>query len=253
MTRAFVSDDLVYGSCHQCGRFWLFEGKHAQDQYNLMRRRYRKRLCEYCRAAVDRGFYQFACQGCNARVEDNLEVVKPLLNVFGKAFCRSCMVGFYGHYDPDNPALKTIMESIAEKRKTRSRSMALAYSRARSYRALKALDALYASDDEFGYAKAVRKLSRSHLKTKPDLVNPKGHPIGLSGRPGAYQLDHMVPVSVCWGYYVAVEDAASIANLQVIPWFVNISRGDKFDLERLVGWPYPNKCEETTRLKNLVS
>ena len=43
-------------------------------------------------------------------------------------------------------------------------------------------------------------------------VNPHGHKLGRSGVAGAYQLDHIVPVSVCWEYRVPEENASSAAQ-----------------------------------------
>ena len=87
----------------------------------------------------------------------------------------------------------------------------------------------------------MRRLSRANLRRFPEVLNPQGHKLGRSGEADAYQLDHIVPVSLCWQYRVAEENASSIRNLQVVPWFVNISRGGGMLLEWLVGWPYPVK------------
>src|SRR5690242_2719215 len=42
------------------------------------------------------------------------------------------------------------------------------------------------------------------------------------GVAGAYQLDHIVPLSTCWEYKVPEEKASDIRNLQVIPWLLNL-------------------------------
>ena len=148
-----------------------------------------------------------------------------MLNVFGKAFCQSCMTAFYGRYDAENPALKSVIACIAAKKTLRSGTV----SGSEAQRQLFEL--------ERQYSDRVRRISKVNLRRNPQIVNPRGHVLGRSGATGAYQLDHIVPVSTCWEHYVSAEDAASVPNLQVIPWFVNISRGAHFDLERLVGCP----------------
>jgi len=103
---------------------------------------------------------------------------------------------------------------------------------------------LYAK--EVRYGATVRRLSRANLRSFPEILNPQGHKLGRSGEADAYQLDHIVPVSLCWAYRVAKENASSIRNLQVVPWFVNISRGSGMLLEWMVGWPYPVKKKRTS-------
>ena len=48
----------------------------------------------------------------------------------------------------------------------------------------------------------------------------------------AYHLDHIVPISTCWEYQVPEVSASDVRNLQVIPWFVNLSRGAGIRLGR---------------------
>ena len=92
----------------------------------------------------------------------------------------------------------------------------------------------------------MRRLSRANLRRFPDILNPQGHKLGRSGEADAYQLDHIVPVSLCWAYRVDEESASSVRNLQVVPWFVNTSRGDGMLLEWMVGWPYPVTKKRTS-------
>jgi hypothetical protein len=42
------------------------------------------------------------------------------------------------------------------------------------------------------YSATVRRMSRANLQRYADILNPKGHKLGRSGVPGAYQLDHIV-------------------------------------------------------------
>jgi hypothetical protein len=138
------------------------------------------------------------------------------------------MLAFYGRYDAENPALIDVLAARAAKQKKRRRAR---YLDSEAQRQL--------LEEEMEYADTVRRLSRANLRRYPEILNPHGHKLGRSGVAGAYQLDHIVPVSVCWEYRVPEGSASSPRNLQVVPWLVNLSRGSGIAIEDLVGWPYP--------------
>jgi hypothetical protein len=133
------------------------------------------------------------------------------------------MGSYYGRYDPENPAIIHVIAASVRKKKSRER--------------------YYDSDElvreELRYGQRVRRLSHANLRRYPEILNPKGHKVGGSSVSGAYQIDHIVPISTCWGYKVPEISASDVRNLQVIPWLVNLSRGSGIRLEQLVGWPYP--------------
>jgi len=135
------------------------------------------------------------------------------------------MIAFYGRYDAENPALIDVLAGRAARKGKREK-----------YLDSEALQRLF--EEEMQYASIVRRLSRANLRRHPAIVNPHGHKLGRSGVAGAYQLDHIVPVSVCWEYRVPEENASSLRNLQVVPWFVNLSRGSGIAIEHLIGWPH---------------
>jgi hypothetical protein len=60
--------------------------------------------------------------------------------------------------------------------------------------------------------------------------------IGPSGTRDAYQVDHIVPVRVCWQHKISALAAAHPANLQVVPWTVNAIRARPFELKKMVGF-----------------
>jgi hypothetical protein len=119
----------------------------------------------------------------------------------------------------------------------------------------------YDSEEQMRLAQAerrfgdrVRRLSHANLRRYPEILNPKGRKLGGSGTAGAYQLDHIVPISTCWEFNVPEVGASDVRNLQVIPWFVNLSRGSGISIEQLVGWPYPRKRKRADeRLRALRS
>jgi hypothetical protein len=77
----------------------------------------------------------------------------------------------------------------------------------------------------------------SYHPENPALIHVLAARAVGSGVAGAYQLDHIVPISTCWEFEVPEVSASDTRNLQVIPWLVNLSRGSGIGLEDLVGWP----------------
>jgi hypothetical protein len=55
------------------------------------------------------------------QVRGQFEDVRDLVNVLGRSFCQTCMVAFYGRYDPENPALIDVLAGMAIKKKVRRR------------------------------------------------------------------------------------------------------------------------------------
>jgi len=143
------------------------------------------------------------------------------------------MIAFYGRYDAENSALMDVLTGMAAPKKKRSAR----------YLDSEAQQRLF--EEEMRYANSVRRLSRANRQRNPEILNPSGHKLGRSGVVNAYQLDHIVPVSLCWEYKVPEENASSLRNLQVIPWFVNLCRGSGIAIEQLVGWPFPVEAKKT--------
>jgi hypothetical protein len=135
------------------------------------------------------------------QVRGRFEDVRDLVNVLGRSFCQACMIAFYGRYDPENPALTHVLAGMAIKKKVRRRYY-------------DSEEAMRLAEAERRYADRVRRLSHANLRCYPELLNPNGHKVGGSGVSGAYQLDHIIPISTCWEYQVAEENASSIRNLQ---------------------------------------
>ena len=219
--------------CEQCqGGIWSFEGWDNSKRYRDLISGKAAKLCKRCISARKLGEYRYQCEGCAVQVRGSFEDVRDLPNVIGRAFCRTCMVAFYGRYDAENPALIDVLAGRAAKKKRRAK-----------YLDSEAQQRLF--EEEMQYADTVRRLSRANLRRYTEIVNPHGYKLGRSGVAGAYQLDHIVPVSVCWKYRVPEENASSPRNLQVVPWFVNLSRGSGVGIENLVGWPYPVRVKRT--------
>ena len=215
--------------CEQChSGVWSFDGWDNSKRYRDLISGKVAKLCKRCIRARKLGEYRYQCEGCAVQVAGSFEDVRDLVNVLGRAFCQDCMVAFYGRYDAENPALRDVLAGKAAKKKRKLR-----YPDPDAQRQL--------LEEEMRYADTVRRLSRANLRRHPEILNPHGHKLGRSGVAGAYQLDHIVPVSVCWEHRVPEENASSVRNLQLVPWFVNLSRGSGIAIEQLVGWPYPVK------------
>jgi hypothetical protein len=141
------------------------------------------------------------------------------------------MTSYYGRHDPENPALIRVLAARGIKKKRRR------------YYDSEELVRLARAEERYGHR--VRRLSHANLRRYPEVLNPKGHKLGGSGTAGAYQLDHIIPISTCWEYKVPEVSASDVRNLQVIPWLVNLSRGSGIGLDRLVGWPYARTRKRT--------
>ena len=221
------------GHCEQCrSGVWSFEGWDNTKRYRDLMSGKAAKLCKRCIKARKLGEYRYNCKGCAVQVRGSFEDLRDLVNVLGRAFCQSCMIAFYGRYDAENPALIDVLAGRAAKKGRRTK-----------YLDSETQQRLF--EEEMQYADTVRRLSRANLRRYPSILNPHGYKLGRSGVAGAYQLDHIVPVSVCWEYRVPEENASSLRNLQVVPWFVNLSRGSGIAIEQLVGWPYPVKKRKT--------
>ena len=72
------------------------------------------KLCKRCIDARTLGEYRYDCKGCETLVTGSFDEVRDLL---GKAFCRTCMLAFYGRYDAENPALIDVLAARAAKQK----------------------------------------------------------------------------------------------------------------------------------------
>lgn len=168
------------------------------------------------------------CERCLSKNWRHTETTRRYFECQADEACDACASQFFGHYDLRNPALQGVLRCREEKLKLR-------WQAARSWDAKEALARL-----QVAYATRVRSLSRAHLKRFPNRLNPKGHRIGRTGARLSYQLDHIVPVIMCWEHYVAPEDAADMRNLQVVPWGVNLAKSGYLCIERMIGYPEPS-------------
>lgn len=202
----------LHARCAQCVRHY-FLGRRAEiAQFYLARKRYRRDLCPPCRHAAETGHYDYCCAGCDGRVTGTLDVVRPHLNIRNMALCRSCRDAYYGRYDENNAALSIALKAID----------------AKAYR--KCPRSLGGYEDycqlERDYMRNARNRTRQTYRHHKRLINPDNLPIAPSGVPGGHHLDHIVPVSLCFRVGVPVELVAAAENLQIVPWRINLLRGE---------------------------
>lgn len=80
------------------------------------------------------------------------------------------------------------------------------------------------ASDWQAYKHRVYMMTRSTYRKHHSLINPTNLPQGLAGTPGAYHLDHRVPVRYCFEHYISAEICAHKDNLQMLPWLDNIRK-----------------------------
>jgi len=74
------------------------------------------------------------------------------------------------------------------------------------------------------YYAAVRKITRQQ---DISILENYDKLRGLCGVEGAYQLDHIISVSVGYEQSISPEILGSISNLQIIPWKDNLIKSNK--------------------------
>lgn len=77
------------------------------------------------------------------------------------------------------------------------------------------------------YKRAVYSASRKTYNQNINLLNPNGLLLGRCGIPGAYQIDHKIPISLGYQLKIPVTVMATVENLQLMPWKDNLSKSNK--------------------------
>lgn len=164
------------------------------------------------------------CEYCQVKIWRQTELVSRYYECQNLDACEACATQFFGVYDLQNPALAGVLRCRQARKKLR-------WHAARSWDEKQVLARL-----QVAYATRVRSLSRTLLKCNAGLLNPNNRKIGRAGVVMSYQLDHIVPVIMCFEHYVRPEDAAALRNLQVVPWSMNVARSGYLCIEQMVGY-----------------
>lgn len=77
------------------------------------------------------------------------------------------------------------------------------------------------------YKSKVTKLTRKSYKIHKKEINPNDLPRGRAGTPGAYHVDHVVPIRYCFENNIPVELCSHSSNLQMLGWNDNVGSRDK--------------------------
>lgn len=76
------------------------------------------------------------------------------------------------------------------------------------------------------YKSTVTKLTRLSYNKHKDQINPTNLPTGRAGTPGAYHLDHIVPIRYCYDNNIPEDVCAHHTNLQMLGWRENVGSRD---------------------------
>lgn len=76
-----------------------------------------------------------------------------------------------------------------------------------------------------GYSRRVRTLTEKTYSENLEILNPNKYPRTRCGVEGGYQLDHKQSILFCFKNGISVEECASLANLQLLPWQDNRLKG----------------------------
>ena len=79
------------------------------------------------------------------------------------------------------------------------------------------------AEDWLLYKSHVTSITEKNYRKYHKQINPSGHVRALAGVKGAYHLDHIVSVRMCYDNNVPVELCASVDNLQMLPWTDNVT------------------------------
>jgi hypothetical protein len=106
---------VISGNCEQCGTDWWYEGWDSGRWYKAYISLTKPELCKQCLDAQKYGEYRYRCRGCGLRIRGQLEDLREFLR---RSFCGDCIVGYYGRYNPENPALVHVLAARAVRRRS---------------------------------------------------------------------------------------------------------------------------------------
>ena len=203
---------VISAKCAACSRTYSARDAGDISSFFEHRRRFRRDLCSICMFAEAVGYFEYQCAGCNNYVQGTREELSECLNVRNLALCKSCSEGYYGVYNKKNKAMKI---AIAVVRSKKFRKEPRRYP-----------DYLDFRKEEAAYGPAVRNLTKKNYRRFKSILNPHNRLIAPSGTVGGHHIDHIVPISLCWRCKVSIQDAAAPENLQIVPWKINLLRGE---------------------------
>ena len=146
------------------------------------------------------------CPGCNTELGYASEYARDRANKSG-AVCNGCSSRIYK---------KSWTHVIKDEHRKKMAAKKAGYDTYEAYMA--------DLDNRKKYYRAVRKITRQQdISMLPNYDKLRG----LCGVAGAYQLDHIIPVSVGYEQRISAEKIGHISNLQIIPWKENLLKSNK--------------------------
>lgn len=83
------------------------------------------------------------------------------------------------------------------------------------------------------YRNDVDSATRKQFVLYESIINPNNYQRGLSGQENAYQLDHIISARFCFDNDVPVEMCADYRNLQMLPWYDNLIKGETVNIDHM--------------------
>ena len=183
--------------CRSCGIEKMKKSKQGKPLTMLSKWYYRPKI---------KGPFVRNCPKCNKELCYSRKDIRDRANK-QNSICNSCSAKLYK---------KSWVNVIKNKHRQQMAATKAGYDTYDEY--LKDLD------NKKKYYREVRKITRqqdiSILENYEKLR-------GLCGVNGAYQLDHIIPISVAYEKQMNPEDVGHISNLQIIPWKKNLSKSNK--------------------------
>lgn len=159
---------------------------------------------------LERGRVRYICDGCADRIDGRLDQHLKGLVVRGYMLCPYCVREFYGAYNPENEAMRIVIDALLRRRQPLT----------------------MAPDAQSKYAVEVRRLTGKVYRKHRDDFDPYDQ-----CRVAGQALDHIVPIADwCAPFGVPAQVAADISNLRIISARVNAIR--RFVPHEVIGLPY---------------
>ena len=167
--------------------------------------------------AVQPGQLIYCCTACHQTVSGSFP--DAWYGVEARGLCRSCERDFYGVFDPRNFVMGEVLKASFEKKSPRRSVLA------------RRMGATCTVAKET-YMTEARRMAAANYRKHKDLLNPHDLPVG------PYELDHTIPLNVCWDYFIEPKLASDVVNLRMIPRLVNNLRGGRINLKKLIDLPF---------------
>lgn len=220
--------------CDDCGSLLVYCKSDTLTERQKIRDRFERDLCLRCISGRITGFYEFRCVGCGQETRSDFWEAAECLNCSGNDLCRECQCLIRGVYDEKNIALMHVLSYVLQ--------LPINGSYIGPDKIFRMTHADLITREEYenfelSYMHNARKETKRMYKKNKNIINPKNLFIGSAKSYGTYQVDHIVPLTVCARYNVPISSAVDVNNLGLMPARANVLKYDNFSIRRLVNVP----------------